>query len=190
MDCRFVQSAKHQLMDGNINLSKYNIIDLILGEQKKTPMPKYQDQTEFEAFPVELQNRLRDYLNSGGNLFLSGAYIASDLYDAEDDSSSIKFANEVLKYNLRTGHAVKTGKLFSINENFISKDLSLEFNTSFNDSIYKVEAPDAIAGINGGEILLRYSENNFSAAVGYKGDYGVVALGFPYETILGEKQRY
>ncbi len=66
----------------------------------------------------------------------------------------------------------------------------LEFNTSFNDSIYKVEAPDAIAGINGGEILLRYSENNFSAAVGYKGNYGVVALGFPYETILGEKQRY
>ncbi len=120
----FCSVSKASIMDGNINLSKYDFVDLILGEQKKTPMPKYQDQTEFEAFPVELQNRLRDYLNSGGNLFLSGAYIASDLYDTKDDSSSIKFANEVLKYNLRTGHAVKTGKLFSINENFISKDLS------------------------------------------------------------------
>jgi hypothetical protein len=36
---------------------------------------------------------------------------------------------------------------------------------------------------------LRYLENNFSAAVGYKGNYGIVVLGFPFETILGEKNR-
>jgi len=65
----------------------------------------------------------------------------------------------------------------------------IEFNTSFNDSIYKVEAPDELGSVKGSEVLLRYSENNFSAAVGYKEKYGVVSLGFPFETILGEKQR-
>ena len=58
-----------------------------------------------------------------------------------------------------------------------------------NDSIYKVEAPDELGEVNGSEVLLRYSENNFSSAVGYKDNYGVVVFGFPFETILGEKQR-
>ncbi len=43
--------------------------------------------------------------------------------------------------------------------------------------------------LKGSEVLLRYGENNFSCAVGYKDKYGVVSFGFPFETILGEKQR-
>jgi hypothetical protein len=58
-----------------------------------------------------------------------------------------------------------------------------------NDSIYKVEAPDELGKINGSEILLRYNENNFSSAIGYKDVYGVVVFGFPFETIIGENKR-
>ncbi len=185
----FCSANSKAVMDGTVDLKNYQFVDLILGEQKKTAMPKYTDQFEFETFPAELQTKLKDYLNSGGKMFISGAYIGSDLYSANDDSTSIRFANEVLKFYLRSGHAVKSGKLYSINDEFLNKDFTFEFNTSFNGSIYKVEAPDAIAGINGGEILLRYSENNFSAAVGYNYKYGVVSFGFPFETISGENNR-
>lgn len=185
----YSSASSESVTDGSIDLKDYVFVDIIFGEQKKTSSPKYNDQIEFETFPAELQKKLRNYLNSGGKLFVSGSYIATDIYSADDDSSSIKFANNMLKFYLRSGHAVKTGKVFSINSEFLPKDFTFEFNTSFNDSIYKAEAPDAIAGINGGEILLRYSENNFSAAVGYNEKYGVVSFGFPFETISCENNR-
>ncbi|MFO7526454.1 MAG: fibronectin type III domain-containing protein [Ignavibacteriaceae bacterium] len=185
----FCSASMASVLSGKTNLNNYRFVDIIFGEQKKTPMPKYRNHKKFEVFSDGIQSKIKEYLNSGGKIFLSGAYIASDPYDADDDSSSIKFVNDVLKYKLRTGHAAKTGTLYPIKDNFISDETFIQFNTAFNDSIYKVEAPDAIAGINGGEILLGYSENNFSAGVGYKGNYAVVAFGFPFETVLYEEQR-
>jgi len=58
-----------------------------------------------------------------------------------------------------------------------------------NDSIYNAEAPDAIKPINGSNTLLRYTENYFSAAVGYASKYSVVAFGFPFETISTDADR-
>jgi hypothetical protein len=95
----------------------------------------------------------------------------------------------VLKFKLKTGHAVKTGKLFSVNNFSKGMNGSFEFNTTFNDTIYKVEAPDELGEVKGSEVLLRYSENNFSAAIGYKEKYGIVSFGFPFETVNGEKNR-
>ena len=135
-----------------------------------------------------MREKITNYLNGGGKIFLSGSYIGTDLY-SETDSSGIRFANDVLKFKLKTGHAVKTGNIFSVNNSFLPIKNKFEFNTSFNDSIYKVEAPDELGEVNGSEVLLRYNENNFSAAIGYNEKYGVVSLGFPFETILGETNR-
>lgn len=185
----FCSASSSSVMNGGVDLGRYSFVNLILGEQKKTPMPKYYNQYEFETFPPLLQNKIRDYLNRGGKLMVSGTYIASDLYTTDDDSISIRFANDVLKITLRSGHAVKSGNVYSIQNEFFPSDKTIDFNTAFGKLIYKVEAPDAIAGINGGEIMMRYSENNFSAVVGYYDKYGVVSFGFPFETLLEEKSR-
>ena len=175
-------------MNGKVNLEKYNVVDFIFGEEKKTTTPKYKEKINFEVFPTSLREKISAYLNGGGKIFLSGSYIGADLY-SDKDSSGIRFANNVLKFKLKTDHAVKTGNVISVNENFLSSKTKLEFSTTFNDSIYKVEAPDELGSVKDSEVLLRYGENNFSSAIGYKGKYGVVAFGFPFETILGEKQR-
>jgi carbamoylphosphate synthase large subunit len=52
-----------------------------------------------------------------------------------------------------------------------------------------VEAPDALYPFDGSETIFRYSENYFSAGIGYKKDYGVIVLGFPFETILKDSDR-
>ena len=52
-----------------------------------------------------------------------------------------------------------------------------------------MESPDAITPMAGGQQLLRYQENEFGAAVGYRKNYGIVAMGFPFETILDEGVR-
>lgn len=184
----FCSVSDESVVNGEVDLTKYKMIDFIFGEEKKTPAPKYKDKIDFEVFPNPIRDLISSYLFGGGKIFLSGAYIGTDLY-SNPDSSGIRFANNILKFKLKTGHAVKTGKVFSVNNTFLPIKNTFEFNTTFNDSVYKVEAPDELGEINGSEILLRYSENNFSAAIGYKDKYGVVSLGFPFETVLGENQR-
>ncbi|MEO8231553.1 MAG: xanthan lyase [Ignavibacteriota bacterium] len=184
----FCSVSDESVINGDVDLAKYKLVDFIFGEEKKTSLPKYKDKIDFEVFPIALRDKITNYLNGGGKIFVSGAYLGSDLY-SDSDSSGIRFANNILKFKLKTDHAVKTGKIFSTNNSFYPIKNIFDFNTSFTDSIYKVEAPDELGEINGSEVLLRYKENNFSAAIGYKDKYGVVSFGFPFETILGETQR-
>ncbi|MCK7535601.1 MAG: hypothetical protein MZV63_33745 [Marinilabiliales bacterium] len=56
--------------------------------------------------------------------------------------------------------------------------------------IYAAEAPDAIEPADKGSITaFRYTENNTSAAVIYRGMPGTVVLGFPFETIISSDER-
>jgi hypothetical protein len=56
--------------------------------------------------------------------------------------------------------------------------------------LYTVEGADALEPVDSTAItLLRYSENNMSAGVAYRGDYGVVSMGFPFETIVDQEMR-
>ena len=52
------------------------------------------------AFPKTFQDAIESYLNSGGNLFISGAYIGSDLY-SKRDSLDIGFAENILHQFLK-----------------------------------------------------------------------------------------
>jgi hypothetical protein len=188
----FTSTSVAAFMDTMINLSKYNFIDLILGEQKATHWQRaYEDSIRgisFKTFPDKLQELIRSYLNKGGNLLVSGSYIASDLY-SDIDSSGIKFLDNVLKFQYDADHASRNGEVTSTDTSFFTPDSTLTFNTILNDSIYAVQAPDAIVNNDQSHVLLRYSENQFPAAVGYKKDYGVVVMGFPFETILNQKYR-
>ncbi len=184
----FCSVSNQSVINGDVDLGKYKMVDFIFGEEKQTASPKYKNKIDYEVFPVALREKINNYLNGGGKIFLSGAYLGTDLY-SNADSSGIRFANNILKFKLKTGHAVKTGKVFSVSNNFYPVKNYFEFNTTFNDSIYKVEAPDELGSVKESEVLLRYSENNFSSAVGYIGNYSAVSFGFPFETILGEKNR-
>lgn len=188
----FVSSSDEAVMDDKIDLKKYKMIDLILGEEKKTnwqkPFADSVNGIQFEAIPAQLQKQLLDFLEKGKSLFVSGAYVGSDLFSS-NDSLSIQFAKNTLHFNLVTDHAAKTGKIFPTRSSFLKNMFSIKFSSELNDSIYAVEAPNAIAPQNGAETILRYKENQFSAAISYKGNYGVVVFGFPFETILKPEVR-
>jgi len=188
----FVSSSDEAVWDGIINLDDYKFVDLILGEEKESRRQKKQiDElkgTRFEAFPPKFQIAITKYLNGGGNIFISGAYVGTELFDDPKDSLSKSFAKDVLKFSLAAGHAALSGNLFSASPLFTSLN-ELKFNTGLNDSIYAVEAPDAINPAKGAQTIYRYSENSFSAGTAYKNDYGVVVLGFPFETIHLQEQR-
>ncbi len=191
----FVSASDEAVWDGNIKLTDYKFVDFIMGEEKETPWQidyankKYGKQ--FKVFPDSLQKKISEYLDLGGNIFVSGSYIGTDLFwDKPDSNKDVLFGKNYLKYKLATDHAVRIGKVYSNGGIVFPKDFKIDFNTSLNDSIYAAEAPDALGEINGSKTILRYYESDTGAGIAYKENYGVVAFGFPFETILGkEKQK-
>ncbi|MCD6205407.1 MAG: xanthan lyase [Candidatus Marinimicrobia bacterium] len=187
----FCSASDEAIIDGDVDLKKYRIVDLIMGEEKLTPGPKPFLHPEFAVYPVGLQQKLTDYCKDGGNLFVSGAYIATDpcVY-VRDDSTSIRFIRNVLGYQWRTNHAVVTGPVYSVDSSFMNFGDSFEFNTKLNPYIYAVESPDALEPADSlGVTILRYGENNTSAGVAYDNGYRVISFGFPFETILNPADR-
>ena len=199
-----VSVSDESVMQREVDISQYNIVDVILGEEKTTYWKNGNAMGggSFRAFPARFIEELTRFLEHDGKLFISGAYPATELFGASNtnrvaDSLGVQFAEKWLKINLGAGQAVKTGETF-VSSNQLSKEpFEFRFNTDFDEEYYKVEAPDAIDPIHDdtSTVMLRYKENRFSAAVGYRQNkktgpgYGVFIMGFPFETILNSQDR-
>ena len=188
----FVSSSDEAIWDSQLDINNYTLLDMIFGEEKEVPGPQKFSPRDFRTFPKAFQEKITSYTQSGGNLFLSGAYIGYDLFDNGNDSLDMQFAEEVLKYRFRTDHAVRTGKLSVIPQDLFQFETTqmLEFNTRFHHSQYKVESADAIEPSAPEALtIMRYAENNTSAAIAASGDSKIVAFGFPFESILSKSSR-
>ncbi|NQV16648.1 xanthan lyase [bacterium] len=187
----FGSVSDESIMDQMLDITKYKYVDLILGEEKETAGPQPTTQRQFKAFPIALQTEIKRYCQSGGNLFISGAYVGTDLFENYSDSLDMQFGEEVLKFKLRTDHAVKTGAVIPIISGTGPRLPSFEFNTKYHPSLYAAESPDAIEPADSAAAtILRYGENNTSAAVAYTGSSNIIIFGFPFETILSEASRH
>ncbi len=194
----FVSVSDEAVMDSLIYLKNYRMVDLILGEEKTHRYPEVKKpyggnleiNSNYQVFPEKLQRCLADYLQQGGKLFVSGAFIGSDLPDKlKEKSNQINFAQTWLKFDWQTDHAAVNGDLFCVDSLFLPRFETFRFNTEMRSDIYAVESPDAIDPKPGAKTILRYSENRFSAGTAYFGNYAVIAFGFPFETIIGEANR-
>ncbi|MDR0540617.1 MAG: xanthan lyase [Dysgonamonadaceae bacterium] len=187
----FVSASAEAIMNGQIDMNTYPVTDLILGKQKQTPMGRGAYPPQFKTFPEDLQAKISAYCRQGGNIFVSGACVASDLWDTPFVKESDKqFAREVLRYQWRTGHAAVTGKVKSVTSPITQFKGNYQFYNQLNTEFYAVESPDAVepAG-EGSYTVFRYSENNLSAGVAFSGDYKVCVLGFPFEALREEAER-
>jgi hypothetical protein len=91
----------------------------------------------------------------------------------------------MLRFKWRTSNASRLGNFYSMDPDFAEMSEQFRFNTGTDPVLYTVEGADALEPVDSTAItLLRYSENNMSAGVAFRGRYGVVAMGFPFETIV------
>jgi hypothetical protein len=188
----FVSCSAESILNGNINMNQYKIIDLILGKQKQTYRGNEKKAPEFKTFPLALQQSITSYCQNGGNIILSGAYIASDLYEGKSSTRDDKlFAENILKFKFRTSKASVSGAVKIVNSPFKSfQKANFNYYDTPNANSYSVESVDAIEPISdGGNTICRYSENNISAGVAYSGKYKICTFGFPLETIQEDKDR-
>lgn len=180
----FITTSDEAVENGIVNLKQYTVVDLLYGEEKSSYFPNNSSTPEFAIYTEKMISKLEDFTQNGGNIFISGAYIGSDIPKYKGAEKRI---GELLNFKWRTDHAVKSGPFYSS-----AKDFSFtgEFNTDYNIEQYPVEAPDGIEPFGkNSQTIMRYGENNVSAGVFYKGKYKVVALGFPFESIKGEDAR-
>lgn len=187
----YVSASDEAVMDGSVKLTPYKTVDLIMGKEKEVVKSRTTGRTDFKTFPLPLQQALTDFTAKGGNLFVSGAYIASDLWDkAAADSTDTAFARNVLRYKWRTDQAALTGKVKSVSSPFSEFKGTYQFFNTPNSTMYHVESPDALEPADDkGFTIFRYSENNLSAGIASAGDYRTVILGFPFETLKNRTER-
>ncbi len=184
----FVSVSDEVFKQKQFNVSPFQIVDVILGEEKSIPSFLNKNKKEFQIYTPDFLNKLAEVTSAGNSLFLSGAYSGTDLLNT-GDSTAIKFARDVLHIQWRSNHAVSTGNVYSADDAVVYFNGQWVFNTSYDPAIYTVEAPDAIDPETGAYTIFRYSENNSSAGVAYKGKYKSLVFGFPFETIINSKNR-
>lgn len=176
------------------------VTDLILGKQKEVKRGGGAYGTRFKTFPSALQQRMSADAEAGTDFFVSGAFVATDLWDnpyssAEVAEADAAFATSILGYKWRVGQASVTGEAYEVPCRFkeFDGDLRLSFYNNLNPDCYAIESPDSFFAPDSstGCTLLRYGENNLVAgtANAFPSGRKAVVIGFPFETITSEAAR-
>lgn len=172
----FESCSRGSLEKGEIDLKKYAAIDFIAGLQKDV----HYNMQDYSIFTPSIRQQLETYTRGGGNIFISGSYIASNLTKSEDRD----FAYDVLHYT----HADTLFADFAEDIKGLGKTIPI-YRTP-NDIHYAAVDPDVVMPADDAAFsAFAYAEGH-SAGIAYNGkDYKVIATGFPFECIKEEKMR-
>lgn len=193
----FVSTSVAAFADSSVD-DEPMLVDLILGKQKEIARGRGVFGTAYKTFPVALQEKIRKFTSAGGNIFVSGSYLATDLWDnpyssKETAAADKDFATGVLGYHWRVGQATVEGDVYEVQSRFPQFDGGVfKFSNELNSDTYAVESPDCMYAADDakGATIMRYSENNLIAGIAHDaGNYRTVVMGFPFETVTGADSR-
>lgn len=187
-------STSRAALSTDLSPKSYSAVDVILGKQKQSKKGRFAGKDlEFKTFDATMQQALTAYCKAGGNVLVSGAYVASDLWFNElapTQQSDILFAQDILKYQWRDNQAATDGEVIAIQSPLTMQPLQLSYYNRPNETSYVVEAPDAIEPADPcAYTAFRYAENGLSGGVVFGGNatdhWRTVVLGFPFEAVKG-----
>jgi hypothetical protein len=185
----FVSVSDEVFESPRYDAGQYRDVDLIFGEERGTQSFINSSGKDFRVFTPSMLASIERFTDHGGNLLISGAYIATDMIENRD-SSAIRFASDVLHYTWRANHATCIGSVNATDQGARLFPGQLQFNTEVSRDLYRVESPNAIEPSGDGAFrIYRYTSGGCSAGVAYKGPYRTIVLGFPFETITDAMQR-
>lgn len=178
----------------NTFASDISFVDLILGKQRQTKLGSGKIYPLcFKTFTPEVQQLLTAYAQQGTSIFVSGAYVASDLWNnklAKPQEADLAFAKNILKYQWRNSKAAITGRLSTVRSPLNLTKTEYTYAHTLNPNTYIVESPDAIEpACDSAYTVMRYPENNLSVAVAYRGTYKTFVMGIPFESIMDSVKR-
>ena len=173
-------------------------VDLICGKQVTTPVGSGM-KCRYEVFPEEMQTALEKHTSAGGNVLISGAYIATDVWDSiypiskddEKQKETIKFVQNTLGYRWGGNCSSRKGVCEFVRNGKIADMPSgkMEICNEMNPERYCVESPDGIVPASSkGCTIMRYADTRIGAGICHDGgNYRTVCLGFPIESLSSEE---
>ncbi|MCR5780000.1 MAG: N-acetylmuramoyl-L-alanine amidase [Bacteroidaceae bacterium] len=168
--------AQNAVGRANFDTRSINLIDIIFGLDKYDGYSYRQS----KVFAPQLIQSTAEFVRSGGNLLVSGAFVGSDM-TAESDRL---FTRSILKYEY-------AGALGSDSISHIT-GLNTDFDIyrELNEQSYCVPAVDCLAPTNDAFCPMVYCPSGQSAAAAYQGsDYRCFTMGFPFESIKDQHTR-
>ncbi len=185
----FISVSDEVFEDEGFDFAPYNAADLIFGEEKTTISAADSSRKDFRIYTPGFINALEKMAEAGVPVFMSGSYTGTDL-QMTGDTVTMARVKKVLHFKHRTDHAVRTGHFYATDMARPAFTGGYDFSAADGPGIYAAEAPDAIEPADKGSVTaFRYSENNTSAAVIYRGTPRTAVLGFPFETIISPAER-
>ena len=162
--------------NGFVKPSHYSAIDLAFGLQKDDG----HSLVAYKTFSRRLQTQIRAFVRGGGRLFVSGAYVGSDMQSQTERG----FLASVLK----SGYA---GTNRSQSDNLVSGlGISFDIIRQPNASHYAATAVDRMQPSSDASFCAMQYADGTDAAVAYDGaDYKCFTMGFPFECINSLKAR-
>ena len=172
----FVSATDEAVEAGAVRLGDYDLVDLALGLERRTPGPDGTVPPAFEALPVAMRDRLGAFLDGGGRLIVSGAHWASD---ALADPEASVWVRDRLGVAAAVADSSVTGTLrWTVGE--------VPFATEYGPEAYAVRAPDVLTASAGGREAAWFSLPRHTASVTAS---GVVALSVPIEAVTDDEAR-
>ncbi len=173
------------LLNGTLALSNYSAVVWLLGEESSVD----------ESFSSSEQALVTTYLNSGGNLFVSGSEIGWDLdRDSGPTTADRNFYHNQLRaaLNGNVNDDANTYAVVAVTNGIFSGNPPTGFDDGTRGT-YNVAYPDVLTPANNSVAAILYSGGlGGAAAVTYDGAQGggkLVNFGFPFETITNSAAR-
>lgn len=172
----FVSCSDEAVENELVTLEDYPIVDYILGLEKEDSAAK----AYYKTFSSAMQRIITGYCGSGGNLFVSGAYVGSDMNATQGNR---EFTQRILKYGYQGSITDKSsGDIQGLG-------LTVNIPRIPNETSYAVPAPDCIVPVDTAFPVFTYAPGRQNAGIAYKGNYRTFVLGFPFESIRSEVHR-
>lgn len=189
----FVSSSVKAVEEGDVKLSNYSTVDLILGKQKTIDVGGTRGKRKniFPTFSAQLQQKLAPYVEKGGRLIVSGQNIVRDLYSSKAPRGSAEFAENTLGI-ANTTDSIRCGNgtvKIDVLEGMAGK--SLKYSNSLRKDHYIVEKADIIEPAPGAEYdpIMLFSDGGATAGIIVDRGKGTVAvMSIPFESLLDSEQ--
>ena len=178
----FLSCGSEAVIDGVVDMCDYSVVDLILGVEKqggRGSLLHYN--APYKTFPLPLQEKLTAYCHAGGRLFVSGAFIASDMQGSDADR---QFIRDLLHFDYG-------GTVADVADDVVAgSGLRLTVGRGVGSECYAVSRPDVLIPLDEAFVSFVFDGCKESAGVAYSGNgYRVLSTSFPFESVQNGLQR-
>ncbi len=172
----FSSSSAQAVEGNNVSLDPYDMVDLILGLQKDDDESSIR---QYKTITPDMRENLSVYLDHGGRLFISGAYLGSDMRTLEDERFMTK--------KLRSQYVGKLPE--DMNGTINGENFTAAFEQEYNQETYAVQHPEMIKPVGEAQVTLNYGSGACVGVACKTGKARTYVMSVPFESIKTDEAR-